>query len=115
MFFAEEFPASHIVPEQAVTIVTVIWTLSAIAAALAGLAFLVLALRRRPPIEAEFATKAELGALRTEILATSTSIFSKLEAMTSGMNAEFSSLNRSLGKLEGQKDLAHQIVEAIKR
>ncbi len=114
MFFAEEFPTAPIVPAQAVTIVIVLWTVITIVGVVIGTIALIVSMRRKPAIESEFATKAELNALRAELSAHTSAIFAKIESMNVSMNSEFSGLNRSLGKLEGQRDLVHSMVEAIR-
>jgi hypothetical protein len=126
MIFAEELPTSAIVPNNAVVIVICIWVVLTIVGAGGGLIAVVIALRRKPSIDAEFATKQEVAQgfarvdadllrfnARNEELARQ--IFVKVDGLGASINHEFSSLNRSVGKLEGTQDLAKQIAEAIKK
>jgi len=81
--------------------------------------------KRKPSIEEQFATKEEMkegfGRVDEEIArlnarneALAQQIFAEIKAGNVSMNHEFSSLNRSIGKLEGHQALAQSIAEAIK-
>lgn len=89
--------------------------------------------KRSPSIESEFATKTELKDglsrvdqqisrvdedvktfnTRNEVLAAQ--IFAEIKSGNVSMNHEFSSLNRSIGKLEGHQELALGIAEALRK
>lgn len=112
--FADELPTSTIVPGQAVTIVIVLWTMMAAFGVFATLIGLMVLIKRKPPIEAEFATKKEMAEgfarvdrdlkhndQRNEELAKQ--IFTELKSVRDSINHELQAINRSLGKLEGEK------------
>ena len=143
MLFAEELPLSPIVPAQAVTIVIVLVTISFLLSLfMMGLALFMMS-KRNPSMDATFATKKELAEVKKELadalIATKKELaevmaradadfkrmdqrnetiaqqmFTKLDVMNNSINHEISSMNRAIGNLEGSKQLAKEIAEAIK-
>ena len=115
MIFADELPLGPIVPSQAVTIVIVLVVVGFIVN-LIGVAVAVLAVaKRKPSIESEFATKAELNQLRSEMKQDMGTMFGKVDTLTSSINHSTNSILRDLGKLEGHREFAEQLVEAIRK
>ena len=74
----------------------------------------ILAIRRKPSIEAEFATKAELLQLKGEMKQDIGIIFGKMDTLTSSVNRFAIDVSTSIGKLEGHREFAREIVEAVR-
>ena len=102
------------VPSQAVTIVICIWTLLIFVGVFGGLVMLAMSMRRRPSIEAEFATKAEVDAeiskLRSELTSSvgrveenTREIFDQIHKLSVSVNNVLREHERDLGKLEGPR------------
>ena len=144
MFFADELPTSAIVPSNAVTIVIVLWTVTWLVVAACAVVMVIVSLRRRPAIEAEFTSKVETAAVKGELTAQISDLktemisradrtdadvrrsdqrneqiagqtFAKLDAFSASISKEFSTLNHTIGKLEGAQGMASQIVEAMRK
>jgi hypothetical protein len=69
---------------------------------------IVAALRRRPSIEAEFATKNDLSSLKAEfnreigkIEGTTSIIFTKIDQLAMTMTKSLGDIQRDIGRLEG--------------
>jgi hypothetical protein len=114
MFFAEELPTSLVVPEQAVTIVIVLGTFLFLLNIACAILIIVSFSRRKPAIEAEFATKKEMAAgfarvdaeivrfdKRNEELARQ--IFSKLDDIVKSFDHGMREVHRAIGRLEGSE------------
>jgi hypothetical protein len=112
---ADELPVSHIDPSNAVTIVIVIQTMIIVVGCVFGIIAFIASLRRKPAIEAEFATKAELNSLRSEMKQDIGGLFGRLDALTTSINSSTNAILRDIGKIEGQHDLARSIVEAVRK
>jgi len=78
-----------------------------------GVLYCISFFRRTPPIESEFATKAEMEKLAAQLRAemkadretqqqTATIIFQKLDTLNSSVSKGFQDIQRDLGKLEGR-------------
>jgi len=115
MFFADALPTSVIVPEQAVTIVIVfgcfLFFLNVGGAVLVIIGFS----RRKPAIEAEFATKAEVRELRNEMKQDIGALFGKIDTLIASINHSTNDMQRDLGRIDSLQDLAKSIAEAIRK
>jgi hypothetical protein len=109
MFIAQAVPVPAITSnEQAVFFFLLAGSLAFLLWCAVSVVTLVVAFRRRPSIEAEFATKADLSALKAEcyreigkIEKTTDIIFQKIDALSSSFTKTFGDLQRDLGRLEG--------------
>lgn len=85
--------------------------------------------RRKPKLEEEFATKKDLQHHDAELMKLARDIkeaearwnqstgalFAKIDNLTSSVNESFNQMFRDVGKLEGGREVAQQIVEAMKK
>lgn len=126
MIFADELPLESINPGQAVMIVIVFGCILFFLNVGVAVAALITFAKRRPAIDAEFATKKEVAAGfarvdadikhlddRNEEIAKQ--IFSELKSINSSVNHELNEMNRAIGKLEGHRELGREIAEGLKR
>jgi hypothetical protein len=123
MLFAEELPTSVIVPQNAVTIVIVLSVCLFLLNFAAAILVFVMAAKRKPSVEAEFATKAELHREIAGVKATiqisddridkkfdsldernderSKEVFRKIDDIAKSFDLGMREVHRVLGRLEG--------------
>ena len=75
----------------------------------------VIALKRKPSIDAEFATKAELRELRDEFKTMTGTLFGKVDTLTSSVNKSTIDLSHAIGRLEGNRELALAITQELRK
>jgi hypothetical protein len=109
MFFAQDVPAPVVTSnEQAVFFFLLAGSLGFLLWCSVSIISIVVAFRRRPSIEAEFATKTDLANLKAEfnreigkIEGTTNIIFQKIDQLSSSVTKSFGDIQRDLGRLEG--------------
>ncbi len=109
MFFAQTVPAPVVTTnEQAVFFFLLAGSLAFLLWCAVSIISIVAAFRRRPSLEAEFATKQDLANLKAEfnreigkIEGTTSLIFTKIDQLATSSARSFSDIQRDLGRLEG--------------
>ena len=109
MFIAQAVPAPVVTSnEQAVFFFLLAGSLAFLLWCAVSIITIIATLRRRPSIEAEFATKNDLFALKAEfhreiskIEGTTSIIFQKIDQLAMSMTKSLGDIQRDIGRLEG--------------
>jgi biopolymer transport protein ExbB/TolQ len=111
MFIAQIVPApATATNEQAVFFFLLAGSLAFLLWCGVSIVTVIATLRRKPSIEAEFATKNDLSALKAEfhreigkIEGTTNIIFQKIDQLSASVTKSFGDIQRDLGRLEGPR------------
>ena len=111
MFIAQAAPAPVVTSnEQAVFFFLLAGSLAFLLWCGVSIITIIATLRRKPSIEAEFATKNDLNSLKAEfnrelgkIEGSTSRIFEKIDHLTATVTKSFGDIQRDLGRLEGPR------------
>ena len=109
MFIAHDVPAPVVTSnEQAVFFFLLAGSLAFLLWCAVSIITIIARFRRKPSIEAEFATKNDLSALKAEfhreigkIGGTTNIIFQKIDLLSTSVTKSFGDIQRDIGRLEG--------------